>query len=74
MLLLINTPMGARSEEGMRRIRAISRRAARDPDVKRVNEALNALQAQNVIRVEYGGLRVLNLDALRSSIFLRLPR
>ena len=41
---------------------------------QRVNEALNALQAQNVIRVEYGGLRVLNLDALRSSIFLRLPR
>ena len=41
---------------------------------QRVNEALNALQAQNVIRVEYGGLRVLNLNALRSSIFLRLPR
>ena len=41
---------------------------------QRVNEALNALQAQNVIRVEYGGLRVLDLDALRSSIFLKLPR
>ncbi len=41
---------------------------------QRVNEALNALQAQNVIRVEYGGLRVLDLDALRSSIFLKHPR
>ena len=41
---------------------------------QRVNEALNALQAQNVIRVEYGGLRVLDLEALRSSIFLKLPR
>ena len=40
---------------------------------QRVNEALNALQAQNVIRVEYGGLRVLDLDALRSSIFLKHP-
>ncbi len=38
---------------------------------QRVNEALNALQAQGVIRVEYGGLRVLSLEALRSSIFLR---
>jgi CRP/FNR family transcriptional regulator, cyclic AMP receptor protein len=41
---------------------------------QRVNEALNALQAQNVIRVEYGGLRVLDLDALRSSIFLKQAR
>jgi CRP-like cAMP-binding protein len=41
---------------------------------QRVNEALNALQAHNVIRVEYGGLRVLDLDALRSSIFLKHPR
>ena len=33
---------------------------------QRVNEALNALQAQGSIRVEYGGLRVLNLEALNS--------
>ena len=37
---------------------------------QRVNEALSALQAQGVIRIEYGGLRVLSLQALRSSIFL----
>ena len=41
---------------------------------QRVNEALNALQAQSVIRVEYGGLRVLDLGALRSSIFLKHQR
>ncbi len=40
---------------------------------QRVNEALNALQAQGVIRVEYGGVRVLSLEALRSRIFAR-PR
>ncbi len=34
---------------------------------QRVNEALNSLQAQGSIRVEYGGLRVLDLAALRSS-------
>ncbi|MES2941072.1 MAG: Crp/Fnr family transcriptional regulator [Pseudomonadota bacterium] len=33
---------------------------------QRVNEALAALEVQGVIQVEYGGLRVLNLDALRS--------
>lgn len=33
---------------------------------QRVNEALNALQAAGVIQVEYGGVRVLDLDALRS--------
>ena len=32
---------------------------------QRVNEALRALQADGVIRVEYGGLRVLDLDRLR---------
>ena len=32
---------------------------------QRVNEALQALQAAGVIRIEYGGLRVLDLDALR---------
>jgi CRP/FNR family cyclic AMP-dependent transcriptional regulator len=35
---------------------------------QRVNESLAALEAQGAIRVEYGGLRVLNLQALRSSI------
>lgn len=38
---------------------------------QRVNEALNALQEQGVIRVEYGGLRVLSTEALRSSVFAR---
>ena len=32
---------------------------------QRVNEALRALQADAVIRVEYGGVRVLDLDRLR---------
>ena len=32
---------------------------------QRVNEALAALQDQNAIRIEYGGLRVLDLQALR---------
>lgn len=36
---------------------------------QRVNEALAALEAQGAIRIEYGGLRVLDLGALRSSIF-----
>ena len=35
---------------------------------QRVNEALSNLQAQGTIRIEYGGLRVLDLEALRSSI------
>ncbi len=34
---------------------------------QRVNESLAVLHAQAMIRVEYGGLRVLNLEALRSS-------
>ena len=38
---------------------------------QRVNEALTTLQTQGVIRVEYGGLRVLNLGALRSADFLK---
>jgi CRP/FNR family cyclic AMP-dependent transcriptional regulator len=38
---------------------------------QRVNEALSALQEQGVIRVEYGGLRVLSLHALRSKVFPR---
>jgi CRP/FNR family transcriptional regulator, cyclic AMP receptor protein len=36
---------------------------------QRVNEALTTLQAQGIIRVEYGGLRVLDIGALRSDIF-----
>ena len=33
---------------------------------QRVNEALATLEAQGAIRVEYGGLRVLNLEAMRA--------
>ena len=36
---------------------------------QRVNEALTTLQAQGAIRVEYGGLRVLDLAGLRSTVF-----
>ncbi len=32
---------------------------------QRVNEALHTLQALHLIRIEYGGLRVIDLDALR---------
>ena len=35
---------------------------------QRVNEALTSLEAHRMIRVEYGGLRVLDLHALRSSM------
>jgi CRP/FNR family cyclic AMP-dependent transcriptional regulator len=35
---------------------------------QRVNEALTSLQAQGAIQVEYGGLRILDLAALRSSV------
>ena len=38
---------------------------------QRVNEALAALERQGAIRIEYGGLRVLDVSALRSSIFAR---
>jgi CRP-like cAMP-binding protein len=34
---------------------------------QRVNVALNRLEAQGAIRIEYGGMRVLNLAALRAS-------
>ncbi len=37
---------------------------------QRVNEALTTLAAQNVIRVEYGGLRVLDLAGLRTGQFV----
>ena len=36
---------------------------------QRVNEALQHLAAQGAIRIEYGGLRVLDLPALRSQVF-----
>ncbi len=36
---------------------------------QRVNEALASLEQQEIIRVEYGGLRILDLAALRSSVF-----
>ncbi|ARU04881.1 Crp/Fnr family transcriptional regulator [Comamonas serinivorans] len=36
---------------------------------QRVNEALAVLQREKAIQVEYGGLRVLNLDALRHNSF-----
>ena len=36
---------------------------------QRVNESLTALAAAGTIRVEYGGLRVLNLPALRATVF-----
>jgi CRP/FNR family cyclic AMP-dependent transcriptional regulator len=38
---------------------------------QRVNEALTTLEAQGVIRVEYGGLRILDLQALRSSVTIQ---
>jgi CRP/FNR family transcriptional regulator, cyclic AMP receptor protein len=37
---------------------------------QRVNEALAALEAEGSIRVEYGGLRVLDLAALKSRVIL----
>ena len=37
---------------------------------QRVNEALAMMQEQGAIRIEYGGLRVLDLLALRSGAFL----
>ncbi|NPC58060.1 Crp/Fnr family transcriptional regulator [Caenimonas soli] len=39
---------------------------------QRVNEALTALEAQGTIRVEYGGLRILDLEALRSHVVPRV--
>ncbi len=40
---------------------------------QRVNLALTALAEQGAIRVEYGGLRVLNLQALRAAVFTPRP-
>lgn len=36
---------------------------------QRVNEALKALEARQLIRIEYGGLRILDLDGLKRSVF-----
>lgn len=41
---------------------------------QRVNEALAVLQRERVIQVEYGGLRVLDLDALRHGVFAPVRR
>jgi len=38
---------------------------------QRVNEALNVLQDRGLIRVEYGGVRVLDLEGLRTALFDR---
>lgn len=38
---------------------------------QRVNEALTELEAQGTICVEYGGVRILDLEALRSSMVAR---
>ncbi len=35
---------------------------------QRVNEALSSLQAQGLIRVEYGGVRILDLQTLRTAV------
>ncbi|TWO66136.1 Crp/Fnr family transcriptional regulator [Caenimonas sedimenti] len=40
---------------------------------QRVNEALSSLQEQGIIRVEYGGLRILDLPSLRSTLFISRP-
>ena len=56
---------GCHASTILRRIRRFE--ARRDDPL--VDEALAALEAQGAIRVEYGGLRVLDLAALRSSIF-----
>ena len=37
---------------------------------QRVNEALNVLQERGLIRVEYGGVRVLDLEGLRNALFV----
>ena len=36
---------------------------------QRVNEALKVLETRQLIRIEYGGLRILDLDQLRKSVF-----
>ena len=39
---------------------------------QRVNEALTTLQNQGLIAVEYGGVRVLDLNLLRSTMFVKI--
>ncbi len=39
---------------------------------QRVNEALHVLQAQGLIRIEYGGVRVLDLQGLQRQVFRSL--
>jgi CRP/FNR family transcriptional regulator, cyclic AMP receptor protein len=36
---------------------------------QRVNEALSTLQARGLVRLEYGGLKVLDIAALRTAVF-----
>lgn len=36
---------------------------------QRVNEALRVLESRHLIRVEYGGLRILDLQGLRTASF-----
>jgi CRP/FNR family transcriptional regulator, cyclic AMP receptor protein len=36
---------------------------------QRVNEALRTLEGQQMIQIEYGGLRILDLDSLKRSLF-----
>ena len=41
---------------------------------QRVNEALHALQSQGLIRIEYGGVRVLDLGGLQQALHERARR
>jgi CRP/FNR family transcriptional regulator, cyclic AMP receptor protein len=36
---------------------------------QRVNEALSTLQARGLVQLEYGGLKVLDIAALRTAVF-----
>ena len=36
---------------------------------QRVNEALRRMHGQGLIRIEYGGLRILDMDRMRRSLF-----
>ena len=36
---------------------------------QRVNEALRRLEQQQLIKIEYGGLRILDMEGLRRSLF-----
>jgi DNA-binding GntR family transcriptional regulator len=40
---------------------------------QRVNEALRSLQAEGLIAIEYGGVRVLDLPALRRHVHAASP-